>query len=71
MKPTLFSKLFLATAKVYTQSYMGRCEYENITRLVWADNYEEAEKKIEECYTRNDPYGTDIWVDDLELTEAL
>jgi hypothetical protein len=67
-------KLFLATFRLEHNPYMGRTriDKEVTTRLIWADDNIEAEKKlfaaVEVLAT---PGGDSTYVTDLDINEAI
>lgn len=64
-------KLFLVVADVETSEYMGRTHTNQITRLVWAADSDEAEKKLQQAVERDDTYGTSIHITNMDAREAI
>lgn len=63
--------LYLAEIQATESAYMGNSETRQFHRLVWAANPQEAEEKVRAKIERDDPYGTSVCVDYVDVTEAI
>lgn len=63
--------LYLAKVDTETSEYFGPCSQQTVLRLVWASSAEEAESKVRAGLEQDDPYGTSVSVNHVELSEAI
>lgn len=63
--------IYLAEIDLRTHSYPDTNGRETVTRLVIAEDEDDAERKIKEVFTKDDPYGYDVQVEHVELHAAI
>ncbi len=64
-------RLFLANYTLWISPYMEDSHEEKHQTLVWADDAEQAEQKINDHFNRNDVYSMIKTVIDVELIPAI